>query len=67
VFSKFKDVTEKQVVSREAYLPEGPQGAIPAAPHVPPLGEALQRQPQGPELHLLRAVPGDGLRPAHLP
>src|SRR5918995_2525514 len=39
----------------------------PAAPHVPPLGEALQRQPPGPELHLLGAVPGDGLRPAHLP
>src|SRR5215204_461717 len=38
-----------------------------AAPHVPPLGEALQRQPPGPELHLLGAVPGDGLRPAHLP
>src|SRR5215208_2238532 len=39
----------------------------PAAPHVPLLGEALQRQPPGPELHLLGAVPGDGLRPAHLP
>src|SRR5829696_4030963 len=39
----------------------------PAAPHVPPLGETLQRQPPGPELHLLGAVPGDGLRPAHLP
>src|SRR5215203_1271262 len=39
----------------------------PAAPHVPPLGDALQRQPPGPELHLLGAVPGDGLRPAHLP
>src|SRR5918997_5567921 len=39
----------------------------PAAPHVPPLGEALQRQPPGPELHLLAAVPADGHRPAHLP
>src|SRR5918997_3242148 len=39
----------------------------PATPHVPPLGEALQRQPPGPELHLLGAVLGDGLRPAHLP